>query len=108
LDGIYFAKIDPDFDVLTLIIRHFKIGIKIKMDLFMIYDENMVCTIKMMPKQDGGFRHQIAGRSKQCGFSDTELNYQKLWWEYFDHTNIKERKTPNCTSTCSKALLEVI
>jgi hypothetical protein len=31
-DGIYFAKIDPDFDVLTLIIRHLKIGTKIKMD----------------------------------------------------------------------------
>jgi hypothetical protein len=28
---------------------------------------------------------------KQSGFSDTEIDYQKLW-EYFDHTNIKERK----------------
>ena len=25
-------------------------------------------------------------------FSDVEIEYQKLWWEYFDHTNIKERK----------------
>jgi DNA polymerase sigma len=32
LKDIYFAKIDPDFDVLTLIIKHFKIATKIKMD----------------------------------------------------------------------------
>ena len=25
-------------------------------------------------------------------YSDSEINYQKLWSEYFDHTNIKERK----------------
>jgi len=25
-------------------------------------------------------------------FSDIEIEYQKLWSEYFDHTNIKERK----------------
>jgi predicted esterase YcpF (UPF0227 family) len=31
-----------------------------------------------------------------------------LWWEYFDHTNIKERKHQTARSTCSKALLEVL
>ena len=25
-------------------------------------------------------------------YDDKEINYQKLWVEYFDHTNIKERK----------------
>ncbi|WP_072989097.1 DUF4130 domain-containing protein [Flavobacterium segetis] len=33
----------------------------------------------------------IDGKSSSV-FLDSEIQYQKLWWEYFDHTNIKERK----------------
>ena len=34
----------------------------------------------------------FGGSQKDDMLHDIEINYQKLWIEYFDHTNIKERK----------------
>lgn len=90
-DGVYFAKIDPDFDVLTLIIPHFKN--RYQDQKWMIYDLRrkygvyydletitiITLDIKLSDKNDDFY-------------SESEINYQKLWSEYFDHTNIKERK----------------
>lgn len=93
-DGIYFAKIDPDFDVLTLIMRHFKN--RYQDQKWLIYDlrrkygvyydlENVeIISMDLDVKMLGGSENQV--------FSDSEIEYQKLWAEYFDHTNIKERK----------------
>jgi len=93
-DGIYFAKIDPDFDVLTLIIRHFKNRYQdqkwIIYDLrrkYGVYYDLKDAEIVMMDLDI----KSLDDKNNQV-FSDTEINYQKLWWEYFDHTNIKERK----------------
>lgn len=93
-DGIYFAKIDPDFDVLTLIIRHFKnryqdqkwLIYDLRRKYGVYYDLNDVEIVSM----DLDIK-SLNDKNNQV-FSETELNYQKLWWEYFDHTNIKERK----------------
>ena len=93
-DGIYFAKIDPDFDVLTLIIRHFKnryqdqkwIIYDLRRKYGVYYDLETAEIISM----DLDIK-SLDDKSGQV-FSDTEIQYQKLWWEYFDHTNIKERK----------------
>jgi probable DNA metabolism protein len=93
-DGIFFAKIYPDFNVLTLIIRHFKN--RYQDQKWLIYD----C------KRDYGayydlenieivtFDNQAQNKLKndETIFDEREINYQKLWAEYFDHTNIKERK----------------
>lgn len=93
-DGIYFAKIYPDFNVLTLVVRHFKN--RYQDQKWLIYDfkrgygvyydlENTeIVTLdadaeKKLQDEDGIY-------------DDKEINYQKLWVEYFDHTNIKERK----------------
>ena len=96
-DGIYFAKIEPDFDVLTLIIRHFKN--RYQDQKWLIYDlrrkygvyydlENIeIVTIDLATKSIGDEYNQV--------FSAVEIEYQKLWAEYFDHTNIKERKNKN-------------
>lgn len=93
-DGIYFAKIDPDFDVLTLIIRHFKN--RYQDQKWLIYDlrrkygvyydmKNVeIITMNLDIKSLNDKANQV--------FSDIEIEYQKLWSEYFDHTNIKERK----------------
>lgn len=93
-DGIYFAKIDPDFDVLTLIIRHFKN--RYQDQKWMIYDlrrkygvyydrkNTEIVTLDLNIKNMDNKGEDI--------FSEVEIAYQKLWAEYFDHTNIKERK----------------
>ena len=93
-DGIYFAKIDPDFDVLTLIIRHFKnryqdqkwLIYDLRRKYGVYYDLKDIEIVSM----DLDIK-SLKDKNNQV-FSETELNYQKLWWEYFDHTNIKERK----------------
>lgn len=93
-DGIYFAKIDPDFDVLTLIIRHFKnryqdqkwLIYDLRRKYGVYYDLNDIEIVSM----DLDIK-TLNDKNNQF-FSDTEIEYQKLWSEYFDHTNIKERK----------------
>lgn len=93
-DGIYFAKIDPDFDVLTLIIRHFKnryqdqkwLIYDLRRKYGVYYDLNDIEIVSM----DLDIK-TLNDKNNQV-FSDTEIEYQKLWSEYFDHTNIKERK----------------
>ena len=93
-DGIYFAKIDPDFDVLTLIINHFKNRYQdqkwliydlrrrygVYYDLINVEIVSLDLDIKL-----------IENKSTEV-LAESEIEYQKLWWEYFDHTNIKERK----------------
>ncbi len=93
-DGIYFAKIDPDFDVLTLIMNHFKkryqdqkwliYDLRRKYGIF--YDLETVAIVSL------DIDLKLIENKSTAIFSDAEIEYQKLWWEYFDHTNIKERK----------------
>jgi probable DNA metabolism protein len=93
-DGIYFAKIDPDFDVLTLIIRHFKN--RYQDQKWLIYDlrrkYGVYYDLKDIEIVSMDLDIKSLEDKNNSIFSETELNYQKLWWEYFDHTNIKERK----------------
>lgn len=93
-DGIYFAKIDPDFDVLTLIIRHFKnryqdqkwliYDLRRKYGVFYDLQKTEIVSLDLDLKLLEAKNNDV--------FSDSEIEYQKLWSEYFDHTNIKERK----------------
>ena len=93
-DGIYFAKIDPDFDVLTLIINHFKN--RYQDQKWLIYDlrrrygvyYDLINVEIVSLDLDSKL---IESKSIEV-FAESEIEYQKLWWEYFDHTNIKERK----------------
>lgn len=93
-DGIYFAKVSPDFDVLTLIARHFKnryqdqkwliYDLKRKYGVYYDLENIEIITLDFDVKALGDKDNQV--------FSDAEIEYQKLWAEYFDHANIKERK----------------
>lgn len=93
-DGIYFAKIDPDFDVLTLIIRHFKN--RYQDQKWLIYDlrrkYGVFYDLKNVEIVSLDLDIKLIENKSSEVFSDSEIEYQKLWWEYFDHTNIKERK----------------
>ena len=93
-DEIYFAKIEPDFDVLTLIINHFKnryqdqkwliYDLRRKYGVFYDLENIEIVAMDIDVKL-------IENKSEEI-FSTSEIEYQKLWWEYFYHTNIKERK----------------
>jgi len=91
-DGIYFSKIDPDFDVLPLIRKHFKD--RYADQKWMIYDL----------KRHYGLFYDLENceffypddkfnlKQYQQKFHEEEINYQELWKSYFTKTNIKERK----------------
>ena len=92
-DDIYFAKINPDFDVLKLIIPHFKNRYQDQKWLIydlsrkygVYYDLETIATITL------DLDINLLDIDNNL-YSESELDYQKLWSEYFDHTNIKERK----------------
>ena len=93
-DGIYFSNIEPDFDVLPLISKHFRN--RYADQQWLIYDV----------KRSYGIYYDLEGvelvllnlseiyhnRTKQAAvFTDGEYEYQDLWNSYFKSTNIKSR-----------------
>ncbi len=93
-DGIYFAPIEPDFDVLPLISKHFRsryadqqwliYDVKRKYGLF--YDLKSVELVSLDVNEM--YTNSI---HKSNAFTSTEYAYQELWNTYFKSTNIKSR-----------------
>lgn len=93
--GLFIAWIDPDFNVLPLIARHFKnryadqqwliYDTKRKTGIF--YDKEKVLDVNIIPNQ----RETNNTLSTQVLDSSEEL-YDILWQDYFKSTNITERK----------------
>lgn len=93
-DDIYFANIEPDFDVLPLISKHFKsryadqqwIIYDIKRKYGIYYDLETVEIISLNLKDI--YTNSIR---KSDVFNSKEYDYQDLWNNYFKSTNIKSR-----------------
>ncbi|WP_350285706.1 TIGR03915 family putative DNA repair protein [uncultured Croceitalea sp.] len=93
-DDIYFANIEPDFDVLPLISKHFRnryadqqwliYDVKRKYGIF--YDLERVEIVSLNLSEVHFNRTQ-----KSSVFSDGEYDYQELWSNYFKSTHIKSR-----------------
>ncbi len=93
-DDVYFAKIEPDFNVLPLIIKHFKN--RYSDQKWMIFDMKRHYGIAYDLKDVQFFypdalQIQSFKNSEQFHHED-EKNYQKLWQRYFVKTGIPERK----------------
>lgn len=93
-DNIYFANIEPDFDVLPLISKHFRN--RYADQQWLIYDV----------KRRYGIFYNLEGveivsldlneihfnrTRKSKVFAENEYDYQELWNNYFKSTNIKSR-----------------
>ncbi|WP_333596876.1 TIGR03915 family putative DNA repair protein [Chryseobacterium flavum] len=91
-DGIFFARIDPDFNVLPLIRKHFKD--RYQDQKWMIYDLRRNYGIFYDLKHCDFFYpdEKLDLYQYQQKFHDEEKNYQILWQRYFTKTNIAERK----------------
>jgi len=91
-DGIYFAKIDPDFNVLPLIRTHFKN--RYADQKWMIYDLRRHYGLFYDLENCEFFYpdEKLNLNQYQEKFHDEEKKYQTLWQSYFTKTNIKERK----------------
>ncbi|WP_419869916.1 TIGR03915 family putative DNA repair protein [Chryseobacterium sp. CT-SW4] len=91
-DGVFFAKIDPDFNVLPLIRKHFKD--RYQDQKWMIYDLRRNYGILYDLENCEFFypEEKIDLHRYDEKFHDEEKNYQTLWQRYFVKTNIVERK----------------
>lgn len=91
-DNIYFAKIDPDFNVLPLIRKHFKD--RYADQKWMIYDLRRHYGLFYDLENCEFFYpdEKLNLNQYQEKFHDEEKKYQTLWQSYFTKTNIKERK----------------
>ncbi len=94
-DGIYFANIEPDFNVLPLISKHFKsryadqkwVIYDIKRNYGLYYDLEEVTIMQMEFPKNFDF-----SKTDKNFFSEEEFEFQTLWQNYFKSTNITERK----------------
>lgn len=94
-DSLYYANITPDFDVLPLISKHFEsryadqrwmiYDLTRKYGIY--YDLHKVETVELTLTENA-----IASKNCDLIFDPSEFEFQQLWKDYFDHTNISERK----------------
>ena len=93
-DDVYFSSIEPDFNVLPLISKHFRyryayqqwIIYDLKRKYGLYYDMNTVEIISL----DLTDIH-ANNLEKNSVFTDSEYIYQELWNNYFKSTTIKSR-----------------
>ena len=93
-DETFFASVEPDFNVLPLLIKHFKdryadqkwIIYDIKRSYGLYYDLNDVEYISME------FSDKKKGANVVAAFGEGEGAYQHLWKNYFKSVNIVSRK----------------
>ena len=93
-DNLYYAGIEPDFNVLPLISNHFKrryadqrwLIYDLKRNYGIYYDLEKVDEVTL------SFTNTVNVRSNESLFHQDEALYQTLWKDYFKHVNIKERK----------------
>lgn len=93
-DGIYFANIEPDFDVLPLISKHFRsryadqqwiiYDVKRKYGLYYTMESVEIITLDLEEIHTNSVHRNKA-------FTNEEYNFQDLWNDYFKSTNIKSR-----------------
>ncbi|WP_143961130.1 TIGR03915 family putative DNA repair protein [Litoribacter populi] len=94
-DQVYYATIEPDFDVLPLISDHFKnryadqkwMIFDLKRNYGIFYDLRKVIPVE--------FHNPEAGQSLSVisiEWDETEKEFQSLWKNYFKSTNIASRK----------------
>ncbi|OIQ22676.1 TIGR03915 family putative DNA repair protein [Lacinutrix sp. MedPE-SW] len=94
-DNIYFANIEPDFNVLPLISKHFKnryadqkwmiYDLKRNYGIYYNLEKVDIVTLEFDAK------YNPTHTSKDI-FCEQELEFQQLWKDYFKSTNIVSRK----------------
>lgn len=91
-DGVFFSKINPDFNVLPLIRKHF--SDRYQDQKWMIYDLRRNYGIIYDLEASDFFYpdEKLDMKNYHDKFHDEEKNYQTLWQRYFTKTNIIERK----------------
>ena len=95
-DGVFFAGIEPRYDVMPFTIKHFTnrfadqrwLIYDVKRDYGVYYDLKNTHEVVLSDKSFSSINGKVADNILQEG----EKEYQALWKNYFDSINIEERK----------------
>ncbi|MBF0658706.1 TIGR03915 family putative DNA repair protein [Psychrobacter sp. NG25] len=101
-DDIYFARVEPDFNVLPLIGEHFRQRYQdqhwaiydISRGFGIYYDKSQSTPSRPAALQTITDLDDVVLRNPASIHSEDEQRYQKFWQGYFTNVNIKERKNP--------------
>ena len=85
--NLYFAKISPQYEVLPLVVPHFKA--RFSDQEWVLYDTQRQYGFHYDLSEVVAFTPEHKDFGKLAQDSD---NYQALWKTYFQHINISERK----------------
>lgn len=93
-DGLFYAVVEPDFNVLPLLITHFQkryadqrwLIYDAKRKYGIHYDLDKVSYVEL------SFADGVSGSNIQLVYDEQEQLYQTLWQKYFGSVNIKARK----------------
>ncbi|MBD2752887.1 TIGR03915 family putative DNA repair protein [Spirosoma validum] len=95
-NGLFMATIYPDFNVLPLICQHFKdryadqpwVIYDERRDYGIYYNGSTICEVVLASKPRALTEQDVM----ETGLDSHELLYTTLWKDYFQSTNITERK----------------
>ena len=101
-DDIYFARVEPDFNVLPLIGEHFRQRYQdqhwaiydVARGYGLYYDKSKSTPSRPADLQTITDLDNTVLRNPASIHSEDEQRYQKFWQGYFTNVNIKERKNP--------------
>ncbi|MDA3879735.1 MAG: TIGR03915 family putative DNA repair protein [Prolixibacteraceae bacterium] len=99
-DGIYFSGIRPSYDVLPMILKHFKsrfadqqwLIYDMKRDYGFYYNQRTVDEVKLMDKMFNVSDSKVRTDMLEEG----EVDYQRLWSNYCRNITIMERVNLKC------------
>jgi probable DNA metabolism protein len=98
-DGLFYASITPDFNVLPLIVRHFEK--RYADQRWAIYDASRrygayfdLQYTAFVQLENPSLTPKQRGTLAPDQYDENETRYQMLWQVYFDNVNIPERKNP--------------
>lgn len=93
-DNIYFAEIEPDFNVMPIIAKHF--SERYQDQKWLIFDQKreygLFYDLKSVEMVEMKFNRQTQKQEGLKMLAADEDLHQKLWRTYFDKTNIKARR----------------
>ena len=95
-DGQYYAIIDPDFNVLPLIVSFFKkryadqswLIYDVKRNYGVFFDQSNLIEVQLSTIQ----KDSMIQQSSSITLDEKEEHFQNLWKQYFKSTNIEARK----------------
>ena len=95
-DGVYFCAIEPRYNVIPLVVGHFKsrfanqkwLLYDLKRNYGIVHENNEIEEVEFSQREFNSITGQVSDNILQEG----EEFYQTIWKSYFKHINIKERK----------------